>query len=123
MKRIFIISICLLVATGWSSAQTLTITQDFEKIQFASVMVLYKNLFGKHEKPDLDRNFPYALLRVGLEGDAQEVKAAKQQLNLYLGQTVHHISLVSKPFIHPTLISFLQALRVSPFGCPNPLLR
>ena len=88
MKRIFIISICLLVATGWSSAQTLTITQDFEKIQFASVMVLYKNLFGKHEKPDLDRNFPYALLRVGLEGDAQEVKAAKQQLNLYLGQTV-----------------------------------
>lgn len=88
MKRIFIISICLLVAIGWSSAQTLTITQDFEKIQFASVMVLYKNLFGKHEKPDLDRNFPYALLRVGLEGDAHEVKAAKQQLNLYLGQTV-----------------------------------
>ena len=30
MKRIFIISICLLVATGWSSAQTLTITQDFD---------------------------------------------------------------------------------------------
>lgn len=51
----------------------------------ASVLAMYKNQFGKWEKPDLDVTFPYAVVRMHLEGSGREVTMAKQTLTLYMG--------------------------------------
>ena len=66
-------------------AQTLTVTKEFTLVPNSSVLAMYKNQFGKWEKPDLDDTFPYAVIRMRLEGNAREVTMAKQRLTLYLG--------------------------------------
>ena len=67
-------------------AQTLSITKEFTLVPNSSVLALYKNQFGHKEKPELDDTFPYALIRVRLEGNERDVTMAKQKLGLYLGQ-------------------------------------
>lgn len=72
-------------------AQSLTITQSFREIPNSSVLASFKNQFGAWENNGV---FPYALIRVQLEGNAHEVIAAKQTLMLELvgGQeTVVHV--------------------------------
>jgi hypothetical protein len=66
-------------------AQTLTVTKEFTLVPNSSVLAMYKNQFGKWEKPDMDDTFPYAVIRMRLEGSAREVTIAKQRLTLYLG--------------------------------------
>ena len=66
-------------------AQTLTVTKEFTLVPNSSVLAMYKNQFGKWEKADLDDTFPYAVIRMRLEGNAREVTMAKQRLTLYLG--------------------------------------
>ena len=63
----------------------MTITKDFAQVPMASVLAMYKNQFGKWEKPDLDISFPYAVVRMHLEGSGREVTMAKQTLTLYMG--------------------------------------
>ena len=64
----------------------MTITKDFAQVPMASVLAMYKNEFGSYEKPDMTDTFPYAVIRMHLEGNAHTVTAAKEQLTLYLGQ-------------------------------------
>ena len=52
----------------------------------ASVLAMYKNEFGSFEKPALSDPFPFAVIRMHLEGNAHDVKAAKERLTLYMGQ-------------------------------------
>lgn len=52
----------------------------------ASVLAMYKNEFGSFEKPALSDPFPFALIRMHLEGNAHDVRAAKERLTLYMGQ-------------------------------------
>lgn len=63
-------------------AQSLTITQSFREIPNSSVLASFKNQFGAWENNGV---FPYALIRVQLEGNVHEVIAAKQTLMLDLG--------------------------------------
>lgn len=63
-------------------AQSLTITQSFREIVNSSVLASFKNQFGAWEN---NGAFPYALIRVQLEGNVHEVIAAKQTLMLDLG--------------------------------------
>lgn len=63
-------------------AQSLTITQSFREIANSSVLASFKNQFGAWEN---NGAFPYALIRVQLEGNVHEVIAAKQSLMLDLG--------------------------------------
>ena len=84
-KRLLIVW-CVWAFTLSVYAQSLKITRTFAAIPNSSVSALYKNEFGKWEKPLLDDTFPYALIRVGLEGNEREVTAAKQKLGLYLGR-------------------------------------
>lgn len=63
-------------------AQSLTITQSFREIANSSVLASFKNQFGAWEN---NGAFPYALIRVQLEGNVHEVIAAKQTLMLDLG--------------------------------------
>ena len=57
-----------------------------QQVQMASVLAMYKNEFGSFEKPDMSDTFPFAVIRMHLEGNAHDVKAAKERLTLYMGQ-------------------------------------
>lgn len=85
MIRKILLFLFALVLASPLFAQTLTVTKDFAAVPNSSVLALYKNQFGKWEKPDLDDTFPYAVIRVALEGDAKDVNTAKKKLGLYLG--------------------------------------
>ncbi len=83
--RYFLLSFVIWCSAISLSAQVLTITKEFELVPNSSVLAMYKNHFGKWEKPDMDDTFPYAVVRVALEGDEREVNAAKKKLAIYLG--------------------------------------
>ena len=85
MIRKILLFLFALVLASPLFAQTLTVTKDFAAVPNSSVMAMYKNQFGKWEKPDLDDTFPYAVIRIALEGNAREVREAKKKLGLYLG--------------------------------------
>ena len=85
-KSLFILlSVCCAVS---GMADTLTIVNRFEKIEHASVLASYRNEFGSFIKPQLDVEFPYALIRVHIDGNEAAVTKAKERFALYLGQ--HH---------------------------------
>ena len=83
--KIIVTLLCLWLGLMPLAAQSLTITKDFAQVPMASVLAMYKNQFGKWEKPDLDITFPYAVVRMHLEGSGREVTMAKQTLTLYMG--------------------------------------
>lgn len=87
MKKATLLTLlCLLFGLQPLVAQSVKITKELTHVQMASVLAMYKNEFGSFEKPALDDTFPYAVIRMHLEGNAHTVTAAKEQLTLYLGQ-------------------------------------
>ena len=87
MKKATLLTLlCLLFGLQPLAAQSVKITKELTHVQMASVLAMYKNEFGSFEKPALDDTFPYAVIRMHLEGNAHTVTAAKEQLTLYLGQ-------------------------------------
>ncbi len=87
MKKISIlfITLALLVLSSTTMGQTLEVKQSFRLIPASSVTAMYKNQFGRWEKPLLDDTFPYSVIRVVLEGNEKEVLAAMEKIGLYLG--------------------------------------
>ena len=83
--KIIITLLCFWFGLMPLAAQSVTIVKDFAQVPMASVLAMYKNQFGKWEKPDLDITFPYAVVRMHLEGSGREVTMAKQTLTLYMG--------------------------------------
>ena len=69
-----------------SMADTLRIVEPFRMIEHASVLASYRNEFGSYRKPNMDVEFPYALIRVHIEGNESAVTKAKERFALYLGQ-------------------------------------
>ena len=84
-KKLLFIALTWLCAIS-SMADTLTIVNRFEKIEHASVLASYRNEFGVYRKPNMDVEFPYALIRVYIEGNEAAVTKAKERFALYLGQ-------------------------------------
>lgn len=84
--KIIVTLLCFWLGLMPLAAQSVTITKDFAQVPMASVLAMYKNEFGSYEKPDMTDTFPYAVIRMHLEGNAHTVTAAKEQLTLYLGQ-------------------------------------
>lgn len=80
MRSLYLVLLLLLAPPLF--AQSLTITQSFREIANSSVLASFKNQFGAWEN---NGAFPYALIRVQLEGNVHEVIAAKQTLVLDLG--------------------------------------
>ncbi len=80
MRSLYLVLLILLAPPLF--AQSLTITQSFREIANSSVLASFKNQFGAWEN---NGAFPYALIRVQLEGNVHEVIAAKQTLMLDLG--------------------------------------
>ncbi|MBE6319842.1 MAG: PEGA domain-containing protein [Bacteroidales bacterium] len=84
--KLLITLLCLCLGIMPVAAQSVTIVKEMQKNPYANVLVMYKNDFGSFEKPDMSITFPYALIRMHLEGNAHEVKAAKERLTLDMGQ-------------------------------------
>ena len=89
MNRNAFCIVMLLCAALTAGAQTLNVKQPFLAIPNSSVLASYKNQFGSWEQAD---GFPYALIRVGLEGNANDVVSAKQLLHLDLGELGTEVS-------------------------------
>lgn len=88
MKKIKLLLtlLCLWAGLLPALAQSVTIIRDMKEVPMASVLAMYKNEFGSFEKPALSDPFPFALIRMHLEGNAHDVRAAKERLTLYMGQ-------------------------------------
>ena len=84
--RLLVTLLCLWLGMMPLVAQSVQIIKELEQNPFASAVVLYKNDFGSFEKPDLIDTFPYAVIRMHLEGSGQAVREAKERLTLDVGQ-------------------------------------
>ena len=84
--KLLLTLLCLWLGLMPLAAQSVKIIKELEQNSFASAVVLYKNDFGSFEKPDLIDTFPYAVIRMHLEGSAQAVREAKERLTLDVGQ-------------------------------------
>ena len=82
-KTLFIVLLMCYAMSG--IAQSLTLVEEFKILENSSAVVMYHNQFGDYEKPQMDDTFPYAVVRVLLEGNAHEVTAAKKMLGIYTG--------------------------------------
>lgn len=99
MKRYYSIlwGFFLFVLTLNTQAQSIEVLKDFDKDYSISVLEQYSKYFGKWENPEVDDSFPYAVIRVNIEGSQENVLAAKKHLQLYLGQhsmvetTIHDV--------------------------------
>ena len=84
--KLLVTLLCLWLGLMPLAAQSVKITKELTHVQMASVLAMYKNEFGSFEKPDLIDTFPYAVIRMHLEGNAHDVTVAKERLTLYVGQ-------------------------------------
>ena len=67
-------------------AQSITLTKEFQTMPNTKALDVYRNQFGEYEIVGADVPFPYAVIRVGLDGSADEVKEAKKRLSFQLGR-------------------------------------
>lgn len=84
--RLLLTLLCLWFGMIPTLAQSVTIIREMKEVPMASVLAMYKNEFGSFEKLALSDTFPFALIRMHLEGNAHDVRAAKERLTLYMGQ-------------------------------------
>ena len=84
--RLLLALLCAWVGLVPLAAQSVRITKEMTLHPFATVLPMYKNEFGSFEKPKMDDTFPFAVIRMQLEGNAQAVKAAKELFTLDMGQ-------------------------------------
>lgn len=71
---------------GTVFSQTITLTKDFKTMSNIKALDVYRNQFGTYERVGADDPFPYAVIRVGLDGTPEEVKDAKKRLSFQLGR-------------------------------------
>ena len=84
--RLLVTLLCLFLGIIPALAQSVQIVEEMKQVPYASVMAMYKNEFGSFEKPVMNPSFPYAVIRMHLEGNAPSVRAAKERTTLYMGQ-------------------------------------
>ena len=88
MQRRCLLLLVLLLAVGvvpiW--AQSITLTKAFETMPNVKALDVYRNQFGEYEIVGADVPFPYAVIRVGLDGTPEDVKEAKERLSFQLGR-------------------------------------
>ena len=84
--RLLLTLLCLWLGMLPTLAQSVMIVEEMKQVPYASVLAMYKNEFGSFEKPKMTDTFPFAVIRMHLEGNGQAVKAAKELFTLDMGQ-------------------------------------
>lgn len=85
-NRWLLLALLMFVTYVPSWAQTITLTKEFQTMPNVKALDVYRNQFGDWEVKDPSENFPYAVIRVGLDGTPEEVKEAKERLSFQLGR-------------------------------------
>ena len=108
--RVLFLTVMLLLPLGVVSVmgQSVTIVKELKQVPMSSALAMYKNEFGKYEKPKLDNTFPFAVIRMYLEGNAQAVKLAKERFTLDMGQ---HTGVEARVTTYSNQILFLVPAR------------
>lgn len=76
----------LILCVAPTVAQNITLTKEFQTMPNVKALDVYRNQFGDWEVLDPDDNFPYAVIRVGLDGTPEEIEQAKKRLSFQLGR-------------------------------------
>ena len=84
--KLLVTLLCLWMGLMPLAAQSVKIINELELNPFASALALYKNEFGSFENHALDIPFPYAVIRMHLEGSGPAVRQAKERMTLDVGQ-------------------------------------
>ena len=108
--RVLFLTVMLLLPFGAVSVmgQSVTIVKELKQVPMSSALAMYKNEFGSFEKPMLDNTFPFAVIRMYLEGNAQAVKLAKERFTLDMGQ---HTGVEARVTTYSNQILFLVPAR------------
>lgn len=85
-QQLLLSLLLLLVGVVPTLAQSITLTKEFHTMPNVKALDVYRNQFGDWEVKDPNENFPYAVIRVGLDGTPEEVKEAKERLSFQLGR-------------------------------------
>ena len=85
-NRIFLLGLLMCVTSAPIWAQSITLTKEFQTMPNVQASEVYRNQFGEYEKVGAEVPFPYAVIRVGLDGTPEEVKEAKERLSFQLGR-------------------------------------
>ena len=85
-NRIFLLGLLMCVTFAPIWAQSITLTKEFQTMPNVQASEVYRNQFGEYEKVGAEVPFPYAVIRVGLDGTPEEVKEAKERLSFQLGR-------------------------------------
>lgn len=88
-NRLILLGVLVFVTIIPMLAQFITLTKEFQTMPNVKALDVYRNQFGKWEVKDPSKNFPYAVIRVGLDGTPEEVKEAKERLSFQLGRVTN----------------------------------
>ena len=88
-NRWLLLALLMFVTYVPSWAQTITLTKEFQTMPNVKALDVYRNQFGDWEVKDPSENFPYVVIRVGLDGTPEEVKEAKERLSFQLGRVTN----------------------------------
>ena len=85
-QRLLVLLLLLVCYMATIMAQSITLTKEFQTMPNVKALDVYRNQFGEFERVGADEPFPYAVIRVGLDGTPEDIKEAKQRLSFQLGR-------------------------------------
>ena len=85
-QRLLVLLLLLVGYMATIMAQSITLTKEFQTMPNVKALDVYRNQFGEFERVGADEPFPYAVIRVGLDGTPEDIKEAKQRLSFQLGR-------------------------------------
>ena len=85
-QRLLVLLLLLVGYMATIMAQSITLTKEFQTMPNVKALDVYRNQFGAFERVGAEEPFPYAVIRVGLDGTPEDIKEAKQRLSFQLGR-------------------------------------
>ncbi len=85
-QRLLVLLLLLVGYMATIMAQSITLTKEFQTMPNVKALDVYRNQFGEFERVGAEEPFPYAVIRVGLDGTPEDIKEAKQRLSFQLGR-------------------------------------
>lgn len=85
-QRLLVLLLLFVGYMATTMAQSITLTKEFQTMPNVKALDVYRNQFGEFERVGAEEPFPYAVIRVGLDGTPEDIKEAKQRLSFQLGR-------------------------------------
>ncbi|MBO5817108.1 MAG: hypothetical protein J6R26_04080 [Paludibacteraceae bacterium] len=86
LKHLFLLALIYALCYTPAMAQSIILTKEFQIMPNIKALDVYRNQFGTYETVGADDPFPYAVIRLGLDGTPKEIEEAKKRLSFQLGR-------------------------------------